>query len=297
MSDLATTQWVMVLALISAVSRAGLNLIDRYQIGLKNLSILNVNLWNNLIPAALMTLAGLLLGAGREVAHCLLDWRTVAFAALVQLTAYAFSYGFRHLNVNQVTVVGKFSDLLIPIGIFWTTYDWQWKTYGFAVATTVVSLPIFLAADSRHRRSGLLTAGAFITGALVLQAGLSPLLVPSFSASHLRLAVVFTTAVIIWRAALSCIPLWRRLMQRQSHVFRPPLSAMLMLRSGLTVVTQMTFIGAVGSAVSAVAWPILNSTGFLAMLLSSLLLKDHVTGKEKWVVAAIGGLTALRFFA
>jgi drug/metabolite transporter (DMT)-like permease len=73
-------------------------------------------------------------------------------------------------------------------------------------------------------------------------------------------------------------------------------SPVLISRVLLTVATQITFIIAISSSASAVAWPILNSTGILAMALSSVFIKEKPLGPEKWIVAAITALALRRFF-
>jgi hypothetical protein len=55
---LSSAQSIMLLALLSSVSRAGLNVVDRYQIGFREFSIRQVNLWNNVIPTLLMVILG-----------------------------------------------------------------------------------------------------------------------------------------------------------------------------------------------------------------------------------------------
>lgn len=294
-----SAQAVMALAFVSAFSRAGLNIVDRYQIGLKKLSILNVNLWNNAVPAFIMTItAALFFGLHRELLESILDWKTILFSGLVQLVAYTFSYAFRYLTVNQVTVAGKMSDLFIPIGVFFTTQYWNWGMYGFAAATTLVCLPM-LWTSGNDRHAGLMkTAGALIGGALVLQASLAPVLMASTGpASDVRHALAFTTAVIIWRTAWSLMPMLRCLKTLHMPSFALLTNSVFMLRALLTVITQTTLILAVGSTVSVVAWPILNSTGVFAMLLSALLLREKHTRLEKLIVVAISTLALMRFFS
>lgn len=261
---LTSTQWVMTFALVSALSRAGLNIIDRYQIGQKKLSILGVNLWNNALPAVLMVLVALSFGHGSELLSYFFDWKTVLFGGLVQLVAYAFSYAFRHLHVNLVTVMGKFSDLLIPVGVFLTTRYWSWDTYGFAVATTLACLPILWMTRTLGSFRSIGVAGFAVSGALLLQASFSPLLAPAVPISDVRHLLIFATAVILWRTVWrSLAPLLHRRTGRRTPWLVPPFSPIPILRGLLTIVTQTAFIFAISSSASALAWPILNSTGFL----------------------------------
>jgi uncharacterized membrane protein len=291
-----SAQAVMLFAVVSAFCRAGLNLIDRHQIGLQGLSIATVNFWNNAVPAAIMVMGLVALGWQAELAACVLDWRTALFSGLVQGVAYAFSYAFRHLNVSQVMVAGKASDLLIPVGIFLVVGHWDGATYAFAAATTLVCLPL-LRGDGRGRTPGAMRrAAALIGGALVLQASLAPLLAASGGATaDVRHVLVFAAAVIVWRTAWSLPALLRRRIGAPMSSRALLGSRAFMARVLLSVATQITFVMAVGSAASALAWPILNSTGILAMVFSSLLLRERPSAPEAWAVTAITAMALLRF--
>lgn len=293
-----TAQAVMLFALVCAFSRAGLNLIDRHQIGHKGLSIIDVNFWNNAVPAIAMVALAAAVGWHRELVASLLDVRTMLFSGLVQLVAYAYSHAFRRLTVSQVTVAGKTADLFIPIGVFFTVGYWDQVTYGFAVATTVICLPL-LYRDRRSQYPGATKAAVVAIGsALVLQASLTPLLaLPGQAGQDMPHILTFTTAVVVWRMVWSALPFLGRRHDRPPSSLAIVCSPLFIGRVLLSVATQVTFVLAAGSLNAAVAWPILNSTGMLAMMLSSLLLKERPSGPETWAVVAITGLALLRFFS
>lgn len=292
---LLSAQAAMLAAFLSALSRAGLNIIDRHQIGFQHLSISQVNLWNNIIPALLAVIFCTFLGLGHELLEYLFQWKTLLFSLLVQLVAYSFSFAFRYLKVNQVTITAKFSDLFIPIGIFLTTRHWSWSNYNFAVATTLLCLP--MAWKYCVKKEYSLSIGFFITAALVLQASLAPLLFksPMILDANIRHALIFTIAVLLWRSAWSLIPM---LLHQQkivlSDLFLHPL---FFLRSLLTIATQGTFIMAISSPNAFVAWPILNSTGIFALFLSRYFLKEKQTTLEQTIVIGIALLELIRFFS
>ncbi|WP_265258322.1 hypothetical protein [Verminephrobacter aporrectodeae] len=296
MSDLSG-QETMLLAFVSSLGRAGINIVDRYQIGLRRLSILNLNLWNNVVPAVAMYCAmALFFNAGSELIHMVFDWRTAAFSGLAQLVAYSFSYAFRNLSVNQVTVAGKFADVFIPLGIFWATNHWSWGTYAFAVATTFVCLPMLWLSGPNRKGGKLLASGGVICVALTLQASLSPTLFGATSTSSASATLVFATAVMMWRALWSLVPiLVTRPASGDAPSVRLLLNPLFFVRALLTVTTQVTFIFAVGSPASAIAWPILNATGIISMVLSALFLRERGARSEYVVVCALGAITLLRF--
>jgi hypothetical protein len=288
---------VMILAAISAFSRAGLNIVDRHQIGNKKLSIIDVNFWNSVIPAFILVILVSGLGLHLELLKTISSWRTAVFSGMVQLVAYAFSHAFRSLSVNQVTVAGKFSDLFIPIGVWGTTGYWNWETYNFSIATTLVCLPILWSGPHKRNTIDIKIAAIFIGIALVLQASFAPVLAETSNANlSWHQALLFTTGVIIWRSAWCLVPTLRR-----TKFVQIPFDTLLttrpfILRSLLTVITQTTFILAIISSASALAWPILNSTGFFAMLLSSLILKEKHNWIEHLVILSICVLAIVKFF-
>ncbi len=294
---LSSAQSIMLLALLSSVSRAGLNVVDRYQIGFREFSIRQVNLWNNVIPTLLMVILLLFSGLGHEFLQSLISWKTIFFSGLVQLVAYAFSFGFRHLNVNQVTATAKLSDIFNPIGIFVFTSHWSWSNYSFAILTTLVCLPILW--NKKKIFVSFDRGGLFIIGALVLQASFAPLLIEppinsGFSFQHLFL---FTISVLFWRSIWTILPLF---FQKQSLPMRWNLSYLTyisLLRVILTILTQISFIFAITSPNSLVAWPILNSTGLFALFFSKQFLKEYHTHKEQGIVIAISFLEIIRFLS
>jgi len=295
MFDPGSTPAVMAFAALSALCRAGLNLIDRHQIGLRRLPIRQLSLYNNAVPALLLVAVFLAYGGGADLALRLLDWRCAAFGALIQAVAYGFSHAFRSMTVGQVTVAAKTADVFIPLGVFATTGQWQGVDQAFALVTTLAFLPILLQ-EPAAGRAGPARAWVLVCGLLVVQASAAPLLGPAGAApSGLAEALLFSTAVICWRTAWSVLPLlpgsarcaapapWRLLAQ-----------GLFWLRALLTVATQLGFILAVGSPRSAAAWPILNSAGLLAMVLAGWILREKAHPRQTAIVGAVAALAVLR---
>jgi drug/metabolite transporter (DMT)-like permease len=284
----------MLLALLSAFSRAGLNLIDRYQIGTRNLSIVVVSFWNNAVLAIAVISVAIVFGFHDQLQSFLMDWKTALFSALVQIVAYTFSNAFRHLNVIQVTIATKAADLFIPIAIFISAGQWDWLTYGFSVITTLICLLILQSDNGWHGRGK--RAVVLIVGALVLQAGLAPLLNSQNNAvPDIQQNLLFASAVIVWRLVW-CIPATFRCGVHLAMAGSLLYSPVFMSRILLSVMTQVTFVVVVSSSASSVAWPILNSTGLLAMLLSAIILNEKPSGPEKLAITGIMLIAVVRFF-
>ncbi|MDA8451892.1 EamA family transporter [Acidovorax sp. NCPPB 3859] len=98
-----------------------------------------------------------------------------------------------------------------------------------------------------------------------------------------------------WRALWSSLPLLFLQGAQAPAVLRHSMDVLFGVRALLTVATQVTFIYAITSAASAVAWPILNTTGLMAMALSSLLLREKPSRLEFLVILAITLLAVVRY--
>jgi len=233
-----------------------------------------------------------------ELLEAIFSWRTALFSGMVQLVAYSFSYAFRYLSVNQVTVAGKASDLFIPIGVWAITGYWSWETYHFAIATTLICLPILWIGPHKRNTRAIKTAWVFIGAALVLQASFAPILIEVSSTDlSWNQALPFTTGIIIWRSFWCLIPILRRTKNVRIPSYTLLTNSTFVLRTLLTVITQTTFILAIGNTMSALAWPILNSTGLFAMLLSPVVLKEKYSRVEQLVIFAICVLAVGKFYA
>lgn len=291
-----SVQTIIIIAFLSALSRAGLNVVDRYQIGLKKVSILQVNFWNNVVPALFLMVLCLLLSWSTELYSYFFDVRSFVFSLLAQVVAYAFSYAFRHMDVSQVLITSKLSDVIIPIGIFATTMYWDWSNYYFSIATTLVCLLVLLDKDKRFSLVAFRKIIAVIILSLLIQASFSPLVTVIGTNTSIQDAVSFTTAVIMWRVVWSFIPMVRF----KNLALRPDVtllfSPIFNIRVILTVFTQLTFILAVSSPISAVAWPILNATPLLAILLSRFFLKEGLSRIQVIIILLITALSIIRVF-
>ena len=205
-------QAIMVVAGFSALFRAILNLIDRHQIGRQRLSIVDLSLYNNLIPAVLLASALWVLGLGYQLLVQIPNWRCVMFGGLIQAVAYGFSYGFRHLTVVQASVAGKAADLVIPLGVAATAATSTWENFPFSVVTTLL-FPL-LSGNGSGRSSGL-ALPAFVVFILVVVQGLVAPRIGTMAgfgndADPWKDALVFATSVIIWRTVWSLLPLMRK---------------------------------------------------------------------------------------
>jgi uncharacterized membrane protein len=198
------------------------------------------------------------------------------------------------MNVSQVLITSKLSDIIIPIGIFATTMYWDWNNYYFSIATTLICFLVLLDKDKRFNMLSFKKIIFIVVFSLLIQASISPLVTVIGKNTSLQDAITFTTSVIIWRVIWSFIPMIRFKNVELGFDLALLLSPIFNTRVILTVFTQFTFILAVSSPVSAVAWPILNTTPLFSIMLSRLFLKEELSKIQVIIILLITLLSIVR---
>jgi hypothetical protein len=208
------------------------------------------------------------------------------FAALSQLVGCLFGVAVRTSFVPRVIIFTKITDLVTPFGIYLCTHTFSLNEYAFSVLTVAMCIPVFFEAfRSPQKRDTVLYV---ISAALVIQGSISVRLLPH-AGVPLSDWIEFTAGVLAWRLALSVLFAMgesnRSILQSLGGIARMD-SALLLARASLALVTQLTFNVALGSGHPIIAWPLLNCTAPVALVLSSVLLKEHPTTAE--VASAVG---------
>jgi hypothetical protein len=259
-------------AFASALLRGFISVIDRYQFGMRGHSINSTNLHNNLMALALALLTVLLSGQAPQLQTLIIDPRVIVFGLLLQITAHAFSLGFKQMRVAGLTVYAKTADLLIPVAIFVLFQHWSWSEFGFAFATFVACLPAL-----RLNHSGFsFGTVALIVVVLVVQGGLSPWYMSEVAHDH-SLWVPFTAALIFWRLVF-CMFVSRGGLFT-GHCDRSYIS-MVAVRSLLSLGAQMFLVFCLSFNRPVLAWPILNATGLISVFVSSAILRERASRSE-----------------
>lgn len=287
---MSNEQTIILIAMFSAMSRSFLNLIDRHQFGQKKQSIVEVNLINNSIPTAMLFVLSLMVvDSVPRVFEAILNTRAIALALVIQMVAYAFSFAFRHLRVNQVSVISKVPDIFIPIALFSVTQEWHWNKYFFSIVTVLVCLPIVFQAREGSG-SSIKKIAVLISLVVTVQAVLSTILTHQALGNIVDI-LLFSFSVIFWRSVIAIVPSIKSL----KHITIQN-KEMVMTRAVLTILTQVSFIYVVGNVDSVVAWPILNSTGLISLVLTSVFMKHERPNRtELFSVCAISLICLLQF--
>ena len=276
----ADSQTITILiALVSAISRAGLNVSDRRLFGHIGVPVLLGSALNNVLPAIVGVTGCLLVFGKSPLGSCLFDVRVVIFAILVQIISLLFGAAFRDCSVPAVIIFSKAPDLFIPLGIYLTARTFNGMDYAFAVTTVVLCAPVVIEAisvKSNSPRHWLLLIALMVT----LQGSVSPILLKG-TQFNVVMASSFTAASLVWRLVTSFVLLAKP--AKYSSTLPSVIVEKLPLhlwRGLLATLTQFTFVLALSRGNLAIAWPILNSTPLVAAVGSAVLLSEKPTRPE-----------------
>jgi hypothetical protein len=275
---------------------------DRRLFGHLRWSVLIGSAINNVVPVAIaFPLAIVFCGPG-QTWWSLLDAKVATFALLVQVVALLFGYAFRVSPIPRIIVFAKLPDLFIPLGIFLEIGNFNWRDYAFSVATVLACLPVFIkCVRPGVRAQPVLLA---VCAALIVQGSLSPLLVGSQPHS-LVLLTAYTWGLLVWRLVFSAGVV---AVSRVNSGVKAPLSeadpgpvcisrvdfVLFVARGVVALITQLTFVIALGSGKPAIAWPVINSTPLLSVVASAILLREKPSRGELAAVVLICGLAVGR---
>ena len=276
----------VILAIGCAVSRAGLNIVDRYMFGHLRISVPLGSVANNLLPG-LIAAIGCALGLPLATFWAsFTNLGVIAFAFLAQLVAVLFSYAFSKTTVPRTIVFSTLPNLFIPFGIWIFTSKISLIDCLFSVATVVACAPVLL--ETSDNRSGSNRWPTALAIGITVQGSISSSLL---STDGFRLSQ--------WAAMIGCTVIWRllfatlwqvRSLERSAHalfrLLREQRRSML-LRSTLTVLMQITFVLAIVGGHPLVSWPILNATPLFSAVAAASILKERPTRPESFACALI----------
>jgi len=280
----------LAIAFLSAILRSMLNIIDRKSFGLQRDKILPTLIINNLYPLLLLFVVAAWANELTEVVSYLFNSYLLLMGLLFQVTAYGFSLSFRHMKVQEVVVVSKLADVIIPLLIFLLMGSFNLIGYLGTLMTTAICFPL-VRSSHRQNRDFLLPA-LFTLVAVSLQGGFSRILLP-VTDNYLRDLVPITLVIIFWRLFFSLLihftpMVWKRSGSFDIHFndfrFRP----LQLLRSVITLLVQVSFVTAIYLAKdNFLIWPILNSTILFSIVFSGIMLKEQVEPRYYLVTALI----------
>lgn len=271
----------VLLALISSISRALINVIDRWQFSYKNEDVVKTSFLNNGLPAFVLLSCLILFGSKNHLLNNILSIKACLFGLVMQVVALIFSMALKKYQIYQVTLISKISDFSIPAfsSLLNNSFNLiQLALHGFSA---LISLPFFIKANL-FKSVGWVYC-TLIFGCLTLQASVAPFLsgfTDGFSDFYSLL--YFGAGVIFWRASWMFLPLiFSRKISFKSLTILP--SKITYLRVILTLLTQLSFIYIISDNESHFVIPILNLTGFFSILMASFCMSEKIN-HEIWLL-------------
>jgi hypothetical protein len=283
----------IVASLISSLSRAGLNVVDRRQFINTSICPINISYWNNFLPVVLMTPLILFSPAAEFVSLDLISIDVVLLALLIQLVAYSFGYAFRTLRVTDIAILSKSADITVPaflssmgiysihLGVIWILPAiFMMFVLSAGIQATKKSIWASIALVAILSSQGIYSY--FVGFNLLLESGLWRLL-------------SFTFAVLIWRFILAFLILSKK--EGFIRAFKFPGEILTLggfyTRGFLTAITQITFLLAISANQLMLVWPILNTTGFMGAIFAYLFLGERLHARDLLFIFLTFLLTAL----
>ncbi len=270
--------FVIAVACFSILSRASINVIDRWQFAYKKECVIQITFFNNLFPVFLAVGCSLLLGYGNLVYKNIFCFDAFFLGAIIQVVAIIFSYAIKKYELLKVTLMTRASDFFMPIifgfvGGFHNINQIVVQLIGF-----LITVPLFLRFKIFELNS--LYFLVLIVLGVTAQAIFGKYFMGNyFSHKNFEGLIFFTIGVIFWRTIWTLPMLFYKFKTLNFSI--TPLKITL-LRSILTFGTQISFIYTINSIFVDIALPILNLTGLFSIVLASLLMKeklgDHVLG-------------------
>lgn len=270
----------IVASLISSVSRAGLNVVDRYQF--KNVATCPIVMgyWNSLLPVVFIFPLMLFSPATSYFMEDVISMNVVFLALLIQLVAYSFGYTFRFLRVTDVAIISKSADITVPIFLsFFGFYSLHLGV--FWILPPIIFIYILSAGIKVAVRAGL--ASLALVTILSIQGIYSYFIGLNSSLNQGIWGLLsFASSVILWRCIFSFLVLTYAEGFLASIQFpRYHFSVRgFCVRGLLTVITQVTFLLAICANQLMLVWPILNTTGLTGAIFAYLFLGEDLRPKD-----------------
>ncbi len=283
----------IIASLISSISRAGLNVVDRKQLINTSICPINISYWNNLLPIVLMAPFVLFSKAAEYMVADLISIYAALLALLIQLVAYSFGYAFRTLRVADIAILSKSADITVPaflssVGIYSLHSGVIW------ILPAILLMYVLSAGIQAAKRSSWASIALVVI--LSLQ-GIYSFFVGFTSPldSGPWGLISFAFAVLIWRFIFSFLILIYK--DGFTRAFKFPEKILTLggfyTRGLLTATTQITFLLAISTNQLMLVWPILNTTGFMGAIFAYLFLGERLYARDFLFIFLTFLLTAL----
>ena len=283
-------------SILSTLSRAGLNVVDRKQFRSERVCPLVIGYWNNLLPIFLVLPLVFIAPKNIYVLRDIFSFEIIFFSILIQCVAYSFSFSFKALRVADIGILAKVADITVPLVI--AALGLYLTSFSFALILPVLLLMFIFSA-------GLDVVKKVYKSSIVLVLALTAQGVYSyFWGFDLYLnrdfwgLISIAFSILVWRFVFSGVLLLYR--NRISYIYFYPKEFLsksgFYLRGFLTILTQLTFIQAITTNNLIIVWPILNATGLIGAFLAYIFLGEKLFPRDLlFAISAIflGALVSL----
>lgn len=283
-------------SLISSISRAGLNVVDRRQFQDNRTCPALIGYWNNYLPVCLIAPLVILSPASRIFIKILFSLEIIFLSLLIQCVAYSFSFAFKSFRVTDMAVLTKIADMTVPLVLL--LFGFRLIPFElFVLLPAIITLFIFCAGRSvviKSRKAILVLVSALtIQGTYSFFVGINSIIGSSIwdllSASFVVLLwrLIFSGALVVYKGQISAI-------------YKFPMSVIsykrFCFRGILTLITQISFVFAIESNNLMSVWPILNATGLFGAVFAYLFLSEKLAVKDLIFIALAFCISAVLVF-
>jgi len=281
--------WV---ALFSAFCRGGVNLIDRYLLGMKTKDLFLNALFNVTLPFLLCLVISLIFFPVQNFLDLFLQPGPWIFALAIQLASYSFSFAFKHMEITRVMILSKIGEVLIPLCLLPITGAWSEREYLFYAASLLAFCPLFIRNGNFFKHIPWISL-ITIAFAINFQAVVFVFLPKDGGIQTVEAFWLLNNAILGCRVVYSFIPLLFKAKHPalwMAEVMATMNIPMTLLRTFAFLFTQGAFLLALGQPHSYLTWPILNCTPLIASLGGYFILKEELRKSE---ISALCLLTAV----
>lgn len=283
--------WLIVFATISSFARGIISVIDRYQMGYRKQSSIDVNFLNNICSSVLVTFFLVYVLHNFPSPRITNNYiiKVFLYAFLAQVVAYGYSYVYKKVSIMQSVILSKITDLFIPLAILLTMGYFSMSSYLVSIISTLIVV-VYIVFEQRHNSINLkvlITTFMVIAPLLIVQAAVSPFLTKGLI-KPIDL-IFFTIMTIYLRCLITIVTFLYK--NKSLKITGTALSGSVFLiygsRAILTLLAQVTYTLATSSANSGIAWVFLNMTSLYSVIFGDIFLKEKMKLPDILVIACI----------
>ena len=264
---------------ISSFSRAGLNLVDRYQLSSIRLCPIKTSYWNNSLPLLISTPCILLAYSLLDIWQYMLSVHIFFLAILLQVISYGFAIVFQRYKLLEVALLTKVPDFLAPLLLC---------IFGFASGTlyflccTCLSLVFFCISVKKTTILSSLSSILFLSITLLTQIIFSYLIFKDiFIEIDFKKLLLISFALLTWRFIFSlAVLLIYKYFYSDNYDKQRTNFQCTFVRCFLNLSTQFSFIYVMSSKSYIFVLPILNSTGLISAALAHYLIGERISSRD-----------------